>query len=144
ILVAKTFMASERRRREGKSPIGQLIFDPQGEYANANVQDESAIAGLGAEHVRIYKFGADGSEGHVKALAINFFDPKQVATAQGLIAATLSQQSGSGYVQDFIATDFTGGADPQDYSAKNHASRGRLGLYATLIRAGFRPPTDFK
>ncbi len=143
IIIAKTFVASEQRRRDGKSPIGQLIFDPQGEYANANVQDESAVAGLGAEHVRIYKFGADGGEAHVKPLAINFFDPKQIDTAQGLIAATLSQQSGSGYVQDFIATDFTGGSDSQDYGSKNHASRGRLGLYATLLRAGFKPPRGF-
>lgn len=144
IIIAKTFIASEQRRTEGKSPIGQLIFDPQGEYANANVQDESAIAGLGADHVRIYKFGADGAESHVRPLAINFFDLNQIGTAQGLISSTLSQQSGSGYVQDFIATDFTGGNDSQNFSARNHASRGRLGLYATLIRAGFRPPTGFQ
>lgn len=144
IIIAKTFIASQKRLQEGKTPIGQLIFDPQGEYANANVQDESAIAGLGAEHVRIYKFGADGSEGsHVKPLAVNFFDEKQISTVQGLIAATLSQQGSAGYVADFAATDFSGGSDPNDFSARNHASRGRLGLYAALIRAGFKTPDTF-
>lgn len=144
IIIAKTFIASQQRLHQGKTPIGQLIFDPQGEYANANVQDESAIAGLGADHVRIYKFGADGNEGaHVKPLAVNFFDVKQIGTVQGLIAATLSQQGSAGYVADFAATDFAGGADPSDFSSKNHASRGRLGLYAALIRAGFRRPSNF-
>lgn len=144
IIIAKTFIASENRRKVGKTPIGQLIFDPQGEYANENTQDESAIAGLGEQHVRIFKFGADGSQPHVRPLAVNFFDPKQISTVQGLISATLSSQGSAGYVADFAATDFTGGADSADFGAKNHASRGRLGLYAALLRAGFKAPVGFE
>lgn len=141
IIIAKTFIASENRRREGKGPIGQLIFDPQGEYANENVQDESAIAGLGEEHVRIFKFGADGSKAHVRPLAVNFFDQEQIAAVQGLIAEHLLAEGSSGYVTDFASTDFADVAG--DYSASNHASRGRFALYAALLKAGFAPPSDF-
>lgn len=77
ILVARTFIASEERRNVGKPPIGQLIFDPQGEYANDNVQDGSAIAAIGEDHVRIYRFGATPGT-HVRPLGINFFDEARV------------------------------------------------------------------
>ena len=93
--------------------------------------------------MRIFKFGADGSQAHVRPLAVNFFDVKQISTVQGLISATLSAQGSAGYVADFAATDFTGGSDPSDFQGSNHASRGRLGLYAALIRAGFKTPTGF-
>lgn len=141
IIIARTFIASQSRLKAGKGPIGQLIFDPQGEYANDNVQDGSAIAALGEEHVRIFKFGADGSKVHVRPLAVNFFDINQIGTVQGLIADQLGAEGKSGYVSDFASTDFSD--VPGDWSATNHASRGRLALYAALLEAGFKPPQGF-
>lgn len=137
-LIARTFKVSETERAAGRLAIGQLIFDPQGEYANDNPQDESAIAAIGDKHVRIFKFGADGSQPHVRPLGINFFDPGQIAAVQSLIADKLKTDGASGYVNDFASTDF---ADvPGDYKATTHAQRGRLALYASLIRAGFTLP----
>lgn len=138
IIVARTFVVSEQRRATGKEPIGQLIFDPQGEYANDNTQDGSAIAAIGEKHVRIFKFGADGSQPHVRPLGINFFDPAQIEAVQGLIADQLRVEGNSGYVRDFAATEFSDVAD--DYGKTAHAQRGRLLLYASLLRAGFEAP----
>ena len=141
IIIARTFAISERQRRDGKFPIGQLIFDPQGEYANPNTQDGTEIAAIGANHVRIFKFGADGSQPHVKPLNINFFSENQIDAVQSLISDTLSADE-SGYVKDFAGTSY---ADvPGDRSATTHAQRARLVLYGALMRAGFAVPANFR
>ncbi len=43
-------------------PIGQLIFDPAAEYAKVNVQDGTALAEIGREHVVRYRLGATDAE----------------------------------------------------------------------------------
>ncbi|WP_347352210.1 DUF87 domain-containing protein, partial [Intrasporangium sp.] len=146
-IIARTFVISERQRREheeggqGKGPIGQLIFDPQGEYANANTQDGTHIAAIGARHVSIYKFGADGSQAHVKPLNINFYSENQIDAVQGLISEALGGD-GSGYIKDFAGTSY---ADvPGDRSASTHAQRARMVLYGALMRAGFDVPSNFR
>lgn len=141
IIIARTFAISERQRAAGERPIGQLIFDPQGEYANPNTQDGTEIAAIGAKHVRIFKFGADGSEEHVKPLSINFFSENQIDAVQSLISDQLSTDD-AGYVKDFAGASY---ADvPDDYSATNHAQRARFALYGALIRAGFDIPPNFR
>lgn len=141
IIIARTFAVSERQRSAGGKPIGQLVFDPQGEYANPNTQDGTEIAAIGANHVRIFKFGADGSESHVKPLNINFFAENQIDAVQSLIADQLSTED-SGYVKDFAGTSYA--AVPGDHSATTQAERARLALYAALIRAGFAVPANFQ
>lgn len=141
IIIARTFAVSERQRAAGGRPIGQLIFDPQGEYANPNTQDGTEIAAIGENHVRIFKFGADGTQPHVKPLNINFFLENQIDAVQGLISDTLSGDE-SGYVKDFAGTSY---ADvPRDHSATTHAQRARLVLYGALMRAGFVVPANFR
>ncbi len=137
-IIARTFVVSERQRAAGEQPIGQLIFDPQGEYANPNAQDGTHIAAIGQSHVRIFKFGADGAEPHVRPLGINFFDPAQIDAVQGLIADKLRSDGSAGYVNDFAATQFS---DVQgDFSKTIRAQRGRLLLYGCLLRADFAAP----
>lgn len=141
IIIARTFVISERQRAMGKRPVGQLIFDPQGEYANPNTQDGTEIAAIGAKHVRIFKFGADGSQPHVKPLSINFFSENQIDAVQSLISDQLSTDD-AGYVKDFAGTSY---ADvPGDQSATTHAQRARLALYGALMRAGFEVPSRFR
>jgi len=139
IIVARTFLVSAQRRAAGQPPIGQLIFDPQGEYANDNTQDGTAIAGIGDRHVRIYRFGAGAGRAHVRPLGINFFDPAQIEAVQSMIAEQLRTDSNSGYVRDFAGTDF--GDVDNDRQRTCHAQRGRLLLYASLLKANFRAPS---
>lgn len=138
VIIARTFVVSERQRVAGKSPIGQLIFDPQGEYANPNTQDGTEIAAIGAKHVRIYKFGANDTQPHVRPLGVNFFDPAQIEAVQGLIADKLRSDGSAGYVNDFAATEFTDVTG--DYGKTIRAQRGRLILYAALLQADFGVP----
>lgn len=140
-IIARTFVISERQRAVGEPPVGQLIFDPQGEYANPNTQDGTEIAAIGDKHVRIFKFGADGSQPHVKPLSINFFSENQIDAVQSLISDQLSTDE-AGYVKDFSGTVY--GDVPGDHSATTHAQRARLALYGALIRAGFDVPHGFR
>lgn len=140
-IIARTFVISERQRAIGGRPIGQLIFDPQGEYANANTQDGTEIAAIGAKHVSIYKFGADGSQAHVKPLNINFYSENQIDAVQSLISEALSGD-GSGYVKDFAGTSYVEVSG--DRSASTHAQRARMVLYGALMRAGFPVPNNFR
>lgn len=144
-VAARVFAVSEEQRAAGKPPIGQLIFDPQGEYANPNTQDGTELAAIGVDHVVIYKFGGrqDGAA-NVRPLGINFFDPGQVDAAKGLIANALADAAAD-YVQAFIAADFTG--LPVDGETEGearrraaHANRGRLLLYGVLAKADFTIP----
>ena len=53
-VAARVFAVSERRRAAGLPPVGQLILDPQGEYANPNSQDDdTALAQLGGDAHRL-------------------------------------------------------------------------------------------
>lgn len=139
IIIARTFVVSEQQRAKGLRPIGQLIFDPQGEYANPNTQDGTEIAAIGAKHVRIFKFGADGSQAHVKPLNINFYAENQIDAVQGLIADQLSGED-SGYVKDFAGTSY---ADDPTNQHSAHPGRARMVLYGALMRADFPLPSNF-
>lgn len=141
IIIARTFAVSERQRAAGERPIGQLIFDPQGEYANPNTQDGTEIAAIGAQHVRIFKFGADGAQPHVKPLNINFFSENQIEAVQSLISDQLSTED-AGYVKDFAGASYSD--VDNDRSATTHAQRARLALYGALMRAGFQEPPNFR
>lgn len=141
IIIARTFAISERQRASDGRPIGQLIFDPQGEYANPNTQDRTEIAAIGDKHVRIFKFGADGSQPHVKPLNINFFSENQIDAVQSLISDALSTDE-AGYVKDFAGASY--GNVPGDQSSTTHAQRARLALYGALMRAGFAVPASFR
>ena len=147
-VAARVFAISERRRAAGLPPIGQVIFDPQGEYANPNTQDGTELAAIGTEHVTIYKFGADGSQANVRPLGFNFFDPGQIDAVKGITSAHLAD-AGSDYVRAFVQADFAGlpvpGENNQDTQRREaHAGRGRLVLYGALAKADFPIPNTHR
>jgi Helicase HerA, central domain len=144
-VAARVFAVSERRRAQGRPPIGQLIFDPQGEYANPNTQDGTELAAIGVGHVVIYKFGgARDGQRNVRPLGINFFDPGQIDAAKTMIAGALADAAAD-YVQGFLAADFDGRPSESDTEGEARkreadASRGRLLLYGALAMADFAIP----
>ncbi|WP_212831973.1 ATP-binding protein [Catellatospora sp. TT07R-123] len=139
----------EHSRRAGR-PIGQLIFDPQGEYANVNKQDNTGLRLLGQDWVTIYRFGASNDHQQVKPLTLNFYDPGELAAARDLVNDCLAGMDAK-YVHAFraaevsppAAEDFPAGdKDSAYWEAKSDAERARLAFYATLAKAGFKvPPT---
>ncbi|SPL92954.1 Conserved protein [[Actinomadura] parvosata subsp. kistnae] len=145
-VAARVFAVSEQRRSSGQAPIGQLIFDPQGEYANPNTQDGTELAAIGPDHVVIYKFGADGSQRNVRPLGFNFFDPAQIEATKGVISNALADVT-SDYVKAFVQADFAGTpiageTDNEAYERQARAGRGRLLLYGALAKADFAVPAS--
>ena len=129
-------------------PIGQLIFDPQGEYANINQQDKTGLRLLGEEWVRIYKFRADPAKPQERPLTVNFYDQSEIAAVRGLIEECVSDLDAA-YVQAFKTADVM---DPvqSDYAttgayqgARAQATLGRFALYALLAKAGYRVPKNW-
>jgi Helicase HerA, central domain len=134
-------VATYRHSKLIGEPIGQLLFDPQGEYANPNAQDDdTALAQLGGDTV-IYRFGADPSSGDARPLQINFFDTKQIDAAQQLIGHVLAGTASGAYIDNFIGAEL---ADPQpgpdgkvNFSRKTRTARARFCFHALLAKAGF-------
>ena len=134
-------VATYRHAKRIGEPIGQLLFDPQGEYANPNSQDDdTALAQLG-DDVVIYRFGARADETGVRPLQINFYDPTQIDAAQEVIGDVLAGAAKGEYINNFIDAEL---GDPQpdadgrvNFSRRNRNARARFCFYALLAKAGF-------
>jgi hypothetical protein len=132
--------AVERQQR-----IGQLLFDPAGEYANVNVQDQTALAQIGPEFVSIYRYGETGATPGVRPLSSNFFADDTIDVTWQIISVYLSSQpsGAANYIKSFLAADVIGpNNEADDRSAFFRARRRRAALYATLIKAGFPAPPN--
>jgi hypothetical protein len=140
-------VATYRHSKKTGTPIGQLLFDPQGEYANPNSQDDdTALSQLG-EDVRVYRFGARAGE-NALPLQINFYDEEQIDATQQLIANVLAGAASGAYIDNFIGAEIAapqpGPNGERDFSRENRTSRARLCFYALLSRAGFVAPSRWR
>ena len=136
--------------KENGLTIGQLIFDPAGEYANVNEQDKTALAEIGPEHVVRYRLGATdkelATEPGLRSLALNFFDEEQIAVVFGLVGEFAIRENAAQFVQAFAAADVEGVPNPQsreDWRRVKRARRARMMLYATFMRARLQPPAGW-
>jgi DNA helicase HerA-like ATPase len=128
--------------------IGQLIFDPQGEYASVNKQDNTGLRllGLGTDLVKIYTMRPDVGNSQEYPLAINFYNTKQLPLVWDLILDALSEENTS-YANAFKSAkifepergDFPAGptGDRDYWGAVDDAHKGCLAFYATLSKANF-------
>jgi uncharacterized protein DUF87 len=125
--------------------IGQLLFDPAGEYANVNVQDQTALAQIGTEFVTIFRYGVRGDEEGIRPLSSNLYSDETIEVTWSIVTAYLSPRNQSNYIQAFLSADVVGPADLQDDpSAFRRAARRRSALFATFLKAGLTPPINFR
>ncbi|MDF3125436.1 DUF87 domain-containing protein [Rheinheimera sp. 1928-s] len=123
-------------------PVGQIIFDVNGEYANANLQDEgTAIYELYSK--KVTRYSVMDKEGF-NVLKVNFF--KEIENGFELIKSYLSQREGSvDYVTNFAAVDLS---PPNNYgsdrSAKIRYDRKVAAYLCCLKKAGFKVPSGLK
>lgn len=123
-------------------PVGQIIFDVNGEYANANLQDEgTAIYELYSS--KVTRYSVMDKEGF-NVLKVNFF--KEIENGFELIKSYLSQREGSvDYVTNFAAVDLS---RPNNYSsdtsAKIRYDRKVAAYLCCLIKAGFKVPSGLR
>ncbi|MEM7515328.1 MAG: DUF87 domain-containing protein [Planctomycetota bacterium] len=120
-----------------RRPIGQLIFDINGEYSNVNAQDEgSAINDVFPEMTVRYR--AMANEGF-RDLRSNFYADLDIA--KELIAHAVEEQgrlATSNDFKDFLNVDLVEPPE-EDRSAHNHWRR-RVSIFRSiLLEAGYVP-----
>lgn len=123
-------------------PIGQIIFDVNGEYANPNLQDEgTAIYELYKGDVIRYSVLEKPG---FKVMKVNFF--KEVENGFDLIKGYLENKKiGGDYVNNFVAVDVSLPENyASDFSLKTRTDRIRAAYLCCLYKAGFKVPPDFK
>jgi hypothetical protein len=139
-MVKQTVAVVKRIADESGIPIGQIIYDINGEYANANQQDEGAIADVyPAATVRYRMLETVGFED----LRNNFFD--QLNEGFNIIKRELEDANRvtSDYIRLFTNMSFDE-PDKKEWSDHNRWEV-RVAAYKTLLfKAGFPPPVDHR
>lgn len=129
-------------------PVGQIVFDINGEYANPNLQDDgTAIYELYKDSVERYSIVDKTSDGF-KVLKVNFF--KEIQAGFQLISNGLANHDPT-YIKSFRTIDL---AEPDNYhksigektsDEKNAAIAydRKIAIYKCCLKeAGFPVPSD--
>jgi hypothetical protein len=124
-----------------KYPVGQIIFDINGEYANANMQDEgTAIFELHRD--KTIRYSVMEKEGF-KIMKVNFYSQLQEGFA--LIQNYFQEQHDrSDYVNSFLAINLEKPDDAEDKSAQVRYERKIAAYKCVLHKAGFSIPDSSK
>jgi hypothetical protein len=139
-------------RNSKNSKVGQVIFDPDGEYANDNVQDASD----GPSSIRnVYKDNKLGSKSDVvtfgttthvndpdrRLLKIDFYNPDYMEITKEILNDHLREKNSSvKYINNYIATVVTPGDSNAPFSTRTRCNRHVLVQQILLYEAGF--PTN--
>ena len=135
-------------------PIGQLIFDPNGEYANENIQDSSdqskpnALKNVWREipdareedEIVTYGIHKTDKDPKRKMMHINFYNDEMLQTGKDTLN-TVIQSDEAKYMKNFYDVNFENRPDDADGSAVTRFSRRVLVYKALLRKAGYAPPT---
>ncbi len=122
-----------------KFPVGQIIFDINGEYANPNLQDDgTAIYELYQDQVS--RYCTLPKEGF-RIMKVNFY--RDVLSGFELVRSHLAASQGT-YIESLRAVDLT---PPQnaggDFSAMTRHQRKVAAYLCCLFKAGFPVPAGY-
>jgi Helicase HerA, central domain len=140
-MIKKTVSVVKSIADEGNVKIGQIIFDINGEYANANKQDSGSIADVFPnETIRYRMLETDG----FWDLRNNFY----YRTNEGFNAISRdlkeSKKTDSDYIKAFINMSLER-PEGNDYTEDVKDWKKRVAAFNVLLyKAGFEPPSDFK
>jgi DNA helicase HerA-like ATPase len=122
-----------------KYPVGQIIFDINGEYANPNMQDKgTAIFELFKDHVLRYSVI---EKEDFKVMKVNFYNDVQAGFE--LIKAHFKDDK-SDYLNNLKAIEFSEPEDASDRSAVTRYERRVAAYKCCLYKAGYRFQKGFK
>lgn len=120
-------------------PVGQIIFDINGEYANANLQDEgTAIFEIYKDSVTRYSVIEKPG---FKVLKVNFYADVQAGFE--LIRNEVRVTETADYAKSFMSIDLEEPEAAADFSTKTRFERVKAAYLCCLYRAGFKVPAGF-
>jgi hypothetical protein len=139
-----------RHPKEDENPlrIGQIIFDPNGEYANENIQDKGALKNVwklipGAtkeKEVLTYGITKHPNDPGRVLMLLNFYREENLQIGKDIIDSILSEDTTT-YIKNFLQVAFEK-PDESDHSASTRYKRRVLAYRSVLARAGFSIPSN--
>lgn len=125
---------------EGGVKIGQIIYDINGEYANANQQDKGAIADIYPDQTVRYRMLQTPG---FRELQNNFY--LQLTEGFNTIRGVLKEEgtSSAADLKVFLNTSFEQ-PDPQEQSTFRRWRVRAAAYQAMLFKAGFEPPPNHR
>lgn len=150
IIAKSVFELRRNKDKDGKDiRIGQVIFDPNGEYANDNEQDNnSALKNVWKllpnarkeDEVATYGITEHPKDPDRELMKVNFFLDDNLQIGKEIINSLLLTDT-SDYVKSFCQVIFEK-PDENDYSAITRYKRKVLTYRSLLVDAGFAPPKN--
>ncbi|UWX57319.1 DUF87 domain-containing protein [Chlorobaculum sp. MV4-Y] len=152
-IIAKSVFELRKNENPNDRPlrIGQIIFDPNGEYANENVQDNNSALknvwqllpnGVKANEVITYGITRHPNDPERTLMLLNFFETSNTQIGKSIIDSILSEDS-TNYIKQFCQVSFDE-PDPNDRSATTRYNRRLLAYRSVLARAGFQVPPSLR
>lgn len=132
--------------------IGQVIFDPNGEYANENVQDNlDALKNIWKKNphalyeneVVTYGIAKHPNDPKRKLMLLDFFEESNLQIGKEIINSVLNGLNDK-YITGFCQVAFPKPIDDGDYSLQTRYKRKVLAYRAVLAAAGFEPPSTIR
>lgn len=155
-IIAKSIYELRYPKNSDDKPlrIGQIIFDPNGEYANENAQDTDGQGNANAlknvyqvredakkeDEVVTYGITPHPNDPDRKSMLLNFYLEDNLQIGKEIINSLFTEDN-TNYIKNFLQVSFEK-PDANDRSALTRYNRRVLAYRAVLSRAGFQAPNN--